>query len=153
MTAITVRVATIADVPAMSRVLIASITELCAADHGGDDARIAQWTANKTPSAVEAMIVAPDAAFYVAELEGEVAGVGNIRPDGVIGLNYVSPLFRFRGVSRALLSHLEAALRDRGAVDGRLESTRTAHRFYLAQGWEDLPGEDHTLQMRKTLSR
>ena len=37
------------DVLAMSRVLTASIIELCAADHGNDPAAIAAWTRNKTP--------------------------------------------------------------------------------------------------------
>ena len=50
-----IRPAREADVPEMSRVLIASITELCAADHGNRADRLASWTANKTPEGVRAL--------------------------------------------------------------------------------------------------
>ena len=53
---ITVRRATGADIPAMSRVLIASITELCAADHGNDPKKLAAWLRNKTPDGVREML-------------------------------------------------------------------------------------------------
>src|SRR5690606_26189715 len=57
---ITIRPATEADVPAMSRVLTASITELCGADHGNDPDRIARWTANKNVEGVRSMLANPN---------------------------------------------------------------------------------------------
>ena len=53
---ISVRLAVAADVPAMSRVMIASITELAVADHKNDPARIASWTANKTEAGIAKML-------------------------------------------------------------------------------------------------
>lgn len=131
---IRVRPAGPADAAAMSHVLIASITKLCGADHGGDPAAIAAWLANKTPAAVAAMLAAPAARFFVAEVERSVAAVGCILGEHEVGLNYVDPAHRFRGVSRALLAAMEAAL---GPGEAHLDSTVTAHRFYLAAGWED----------------
>lgn len=124
------------DVPAMSRLLIASITELCTLDHRNEPAAIAAWTANKTPEGVAAMLADPANQLFVAEA-GDLAAVGLIRDAQEIGLNYVDPAHRFQGVSRALLAAMEAAMHEAGTVEGRLKSTVTAHDFYLANGWTD----------------
>jgi len=132
-----VRRAELADVPAMSRVLVASITELCHADHRGDPAIIAGWTRNKTPDSVARWIANPDMLVLVATVDGEIAAVGCLTKPDEIGLNYVSPASRFRGVSKAMVVALEDAMRQRGTAVGRLTSTQTAHAFYLRMGWED----------------
>ena len=132
---ITVRPARAEDVPAMSRVLTASITELCFADHGGDPERIASWTANKTPEGVAEMLGQDGLAMFVAEWDGRVAAVGATTASGGIALNYVAPEGRFRGLSKALLAAMEADLAARGFSEGRLEATKTARDFYLSQGW------------------
>ena len=154
---ITVRKAEPADVPAMSRVLIASITDLCHADHRGDPAIIAGWTRNKTPDSVARWVANPDLLVLVAVLDGEIAAVGMLNGPDEIGLNYVAPDSRFRGVSKALVLALEAAMRDRGTTTGRLTSTQTAHAFYRAMGWQDSgpPETGHNVPgfpMRKVLS-
>lgn len=133
---ISVRPARAADVAVMSRVLIASITELCEADHGGDPGRIATWTANKTPEGVRAMLAHPELQMLVAERNGVVAAVGAVR-GSEIARNYVAPEHRFAGVSKALLAALEAALRESGVRRAELTSTRTARSFYRAAGWSD----------------
>jgi GNAT superfamily N-acetyltransferase len=121
----------------MSAVLTASIRELCGPDHRGDPEAIARWTANKTPEAVAAMLADEKLRFYVAEHDGTVAAVGCIIGRSEIGLNYVHPAHRFAGLSKTLLAAMEAAIRAAGADEARLVSTVTAHRFYLAAGWED----------------
>lgn len=133
---ISVRRATEADAPEMSRVLIASITELCSADHHDDPAAIAAWTANKSVEGVLAMLAAPDSEIYVADRQGTIVAVGAIHAD-MIELNYVDPQHRRRGVSRAVMLRLEGVLRDRGVAVARLKSTETAHDFYKALGWSD----------------
>ena len=75
--------------------------------------------------------------LFLAESDGRVLGVGAVADDEVT-LNYVDPVARFRGVSTALLARLEAELVVTGVTEARLESTRTAHRFYRARGWEDV---------------
>jgi len=132
-----VRLATPADVPEMSRVLIASITELCRIDHRGNPEAIATWTANKTQAGVQNMLEAPQTRLLVAERDGAVAAVGAVIGSEEIGLNYVDPAHRFQGVSRALLAGMEDLMRQAGTTEGRLKSTLTAHRFYRGAGWLD----------------
>jgi GNAT superfamily N-acetyltransferase len=153
---ILVRPAREADVPDMSAVMTASVTELCGADHHDDTANIAQWVSNRTPDGVARMMADPAQKFFVAEREGELAAVGAINAKGVVIFNYVSPRHRFCGISHAMISHLEQVLRDRGHADGRLVSTTTAHRFYLDRGWTDdgqpkIDGFSTSYPMRKRL--
>ena len=130
-----IRPARPADVPAMSRVLIASITELCAADHANDPAAIAAWTRNKTPEGVAAMQANADLLLFVAEVSGRIGAVGALTRSGEIALNYVAPDMRFRGLSKAILAHLENELLSLGFAEARLEATATAQRFYERAGW------------------
>lgn len=134
---IAIRKAEPADVPAMSRVMIASITELCHADHRGDAAIIARWTANKVPESVARWVAHPDLLMLAAVVDNEIAAVGSLNHPDEIGLNYVSPDFRARGVSRSMVEALEQAMREHGTAIGTLTSTQTAHAFYRALGWED----------------
>jgi len=134
---ITVRPAMPADAVAMSAVLTASIRELCSADHRNDPEILAGWLRNKTPDMVLRMLERPGAQVLVAERDGEIAAVGCLNGPDEIGLNYVSPAHRFHGVSKALLAALEDRIRASGAIPGKLTSTGTAHRFYLANGWQD----------------
>ncbi len=131
------RPARVEDVPAMSEVLTRSITELCGADHKNDPDVIASWTANKTPDGVAAMLADPSNTMLVAQSDGVVAAVGMVLGDDEIGLNYVHPDHRLKGVSTALLAAMEALMRARGVTTARVKSTVTAHDFYLARGWVD----------------
>lgn len=119
----------------MSRVLTASITELCAADHDHDPKKLGAWTRNKSPEGVTAMLANPEIVMFVAELDGAVAAVGAISRSGEVALNYVDPQTRFRGVSRAVLARLEAELVLLGFAEARLEATATALQFYQSAGW------------------
>lgn len=130
-----IRRAVPSDIPAMSAVLTASITELCAADHADDATAIAAWTRNKTEPGVAAMLANPDQQIYVAEREGQVVGVGAVTSGGAISLNYVAPSARFTGVSSAMLARLETAIAAMGHAEARLESTSTARTFYQSRGW------------------
>ena len=134
---ITVRPAIAADIAEMSRVLTASITDLCGADHQNDAARVARWTANKTEAGVAQMLANPDQTLFVAERDGALAAVGAVNRGGEVTLNYVDPGHRFMGVSGALLEAMEAELGSRGVAEAKLVSTGTAHRFYRAAGWTD----------------
>jgi GNAT superfamily N-acetyltransferase len=149
---ITIRPAVPDDAVAMSAVLIASITELCAADHRNDPQALSSWLANKTPEGVRAWFTDANTVL-VAESDGEIAACGAFNTDRKIILNYVSPRHRFKGVSKTLLGAMEAAL---GRGEATLDSTLTARRFYLGAGWEeDGPPEPYRhvagYPMRKTL--
>lgn len=131
---IAIRRAVVADAPAMSAILIASITELCVADHRNDPALLAGWLANKAPGSVAQWFTNPDSTLLVAEHDGVPAAVGGCLNDQRrISLNYVSPDHRFAGISKAMLAALETEL---GPGEATLDSTETARRFYESCGWE-----------------
>ena len=123
------------DAEAACAVLRASIIELCAADHNDDPVLLERWLANKQPEIVAGWIAKTDRSVLVAVNDDDaILAVGSVNDTGEITVNYVSPHARFRGVSRALLTALEARAAERGNTVCRLHSTETAHRFYLANG-------------------
>ena len=97
-----IRDATPEDAEAASVVVKRSITELCHADHKNDPAILARWLANKTPEHFRSWIDLQDNSLLVAVEQGQIVSVASVTHVGRIGLNYVSPEFRFRGVSRAI---------------------------------------------------
>jgi GNAT superfamily N-acetyltransferase len=125
-----------------------SILELCAADHGDDPEIVARWLANKTPENLRTWIARPDASLLVAVEDRAILAVGMVSDLGEILLNYVSPDARFRGVSRALLKALETRALERGAGSCTLESTETARRFYLSNGYVETGATTHKFGMR-----
>ena len=145
---ISIREAEEGDAEACSQVLCASIRELCVADHHRDADLVAQWTANKTPERIVRWVADPHVTLFLAEHDGAPAGVGGVSENGEILLNYVAPLCRFRGVSRAMLAHMEQTLRERGVRMARLTSTETAHRFYRSAGWTDVGDPEVVLGIR-----
>ena len=130
-----IRAAAASDAEAGSALLRRSITQLCHADHAGDPARIAAWTANKTAAMWLAWLDQPDIRFFVAVAAGRLTGVAMIRTDGHILLNYVLPEARFRGVSKALMARLEAEAVALGLECCTLETSETARRFYRDLGY------------------
>ena len=112
-----------------------SIAELCDADHNNDPAILAHWLGNKTPENVRSWMAQRDNTVLVALEDGQIIAVGSVTDKGQIGLNYVSPDARFRGVSRAMLRALEERAVQRGNSRCILTSTETARRFYLSAGY------------------
>jgi GNAT superfamily N-acetyltransferase len=125
------------DAVAACRVLRESIARLCVADHRNDPAILNAWLANKTPAIVAAWAVQKGNSLLLAVEGDAVLAVGSVTDAGEITLNYVAPAARFRGVSRALLSALEARAMARGNTRCTLISTETAHRFYQSAGYVD----------------
>jgi GNAT superfamily N-acetyltransferase len=130
-----IRDATPNDAIAGCEVLKRSISELCAADHKNDPAILARWLGNKTVENFAAWAEQPDNSLLVAVEDDQILAVGSVTDAGTIGLNYVSPDARFRGVSRALLQALERRAAERRNRQCTLISTETARRFYLSNGY------------------
>lgn len=114
-----------------------SIAELCVADHGNDKAMLGRWLANKTPETFAAWLKDTGNTVLVADRGSLIAAVGAVNNDGEITLNYVSPDFRFQGVSKMLLAGLEAVSLSQGNSGATLFSTKTAHAFYRGAGYRD----------------
>ena len=134
---VAIRDAAAADAVAACRVLKESISRLCVADHRNDPAILDAWLANKTPEIVAAWATQKGNSLLLAVEGDAVLAVGSVTDAGEITLNYVAPAARFRGVSRALLSALEARAVERGNKRCKLTSTETAHRFYQSAGYID----------------
>jgi GNAT superfamily N-acetyltransferase len=130
-----IRTATHLDAEEGSRVLRRSIEELCHQDHGGDPAIIAGCVGNKTAAMWRAWVDQEATELYVAAEAGRILGVGMMDAKGEIMLNYVSPDARLRGVSKALLGHMEGEARRVGVNECSLDSTKTARRFYQSAGY------------------
>jgi|SRR5947209_6563278 len=130
-----IRDATFDDAVEACIVLKRSIAELCHADHKSDPTILARWLGNKTVENFNLWIQQPDNSLLVAVEGDQILGVGSVTDSGTIGLNYVSPDARFRGVSRALLQSLEVRAAQRGNTQCNLISTETARRFYLSNGY------------------
>lgn len=130
-----IRDATPDDAIAGCEVLKRSIAELCTADHKSDPAILARWLGNKTTENFAAWAEQPDNSLLVAVEGGQILAVGSVTDAGTVGLNYVSPDARFRGVSRALLQALELRAAERGNTRCSLISTETARQFYLSNGY------------------
>ena len=126
------------DAPKMAEVLCGSIRELCVQDHGGDERRLQEWLANKTDDSVRLWLKNTANVLLVAELDGEIAAVGGMQRHGHVILNYVAPAFRFRGISKGMMVELERRALQLGIGALTLESTVTAHRFYVGLGYRDM---------------
>lgn len=131
------------DAVAACDVLRRSIVELCEADHRNDEARLADWLANKTPEIVAGWIAGSH--VFVAEEGGRIVGVAALTDSGHVTLNYVAPEARFRGVSKALIDAVEGKAAQLGLQACTLESTKTARRFYEALGYGERIGLPHGL--------
>lgn len=154
---LSVRAPTNQDSAPVAALLRRSITELCAADHNHDPARLEHWLNNKTPATFLSWLENPHLIPRIIELGDAVAGFGMANLGGEILLNYVSPDFRFQGISARTLADLEHELFQRGITDLSLSSTETAHEFYARRGWQDHGGPDVdngmiSYPMRKCLS-
>ena len=135
-----IRLARLDEAEAIANLVRGSISELCFDDHDGDDATIDRWLANKTKDNIAAWIAAPDLSLFVIGCSTGLAAAGCHRDDGVILMNYVSPFYRFQGLSERMIEFLEASLAARGHATARLVSTRTAIAFYENRGWRSYGG-------------
>lgn len=133
-----VRSARSEDAQAAIEVLRCSISELCFPDHGSDPEILSGWLANKTSADFEVWLESTQSVIVVAQDEtANMLGVGAANTSGEITLNYVHPDARFTGVSTAILAWLERWLLERDVSRVALQSTRTAHAFYLSRGYRD----------------
>src|SRR5438105_14597121 len=129
-----VRKANVDDAAEACTVLRRSITELCYEDHCNNEGFLEAWLSNKTVANVTRWILQED--VFVADGDGTIMGVAAMNRTGKITLNYVSPDFRFRGVSRALVHAMEANMRALSIPVSILESTISARGFYEKLGYQ-----------------
>jgi len=112
-----------------------SILELCKLDHGNDALTLEGWLCNKTPENMLVWITTPGTTCFLAEIDETLAGVGVVTDYGEVLLAYVTPEFRFRGVTSTLLDQMERHAKPQYADRMSLTTTDTARAFFLARGY------------------
>lgn len=131
------RTAKIEDAKPVVALLRRSIIELCVTDHKSDPEALESWLRNKTIESYHTWLANDHLMAFVVENDGAIAGFGMATTESEVLLNYVSPEFRFRGVSKLILAKIEQSLKDLGVEEAVLWSTETAHAFYRSRGWID----------------
>ena len=124
------------DAEAVCGVMHQSITELCLADHKGDQPVIDHWLQHKTVNEVQKWLLAPHAEAYVAVDQGEVVSIGIVTPASHILLCYVAPRVLYQGVGKKLLETMVVYIISQGTDKIYLESTATAKPFYERNGFK-----------------
>lgn len=119
-------------------VLRASIRQLCDADHADDPIILAGWLANKNAETVAIWLEDTALLTLIALIDGKICGVGQMRENGEITLNYVLPQFRFMGVCKSIMLALEERARYAGLSRCHLISTKTARSFYADRGYAEI---------------
>jgi GNAT superfamily N-acetyltransferase len=113
-----------------------------------------------TPEQIAAQLVAcaPFETLFLAEVDGHVAGMVGLRllptpcdpaPYAELTELFVEAAYRRHGVGRALVAHVEAQARERGAIELVLMTAwrnTNAHAFYHALGYRN-----YTIMMRREL--
>jgi GNAT superfamily N-acetyltransferase len=134
---VAVRRARVEDAGPACTVLRRSITECCAEDHAGNTVVLDAWLQNKTEDNVREWFASTRAYAVVAEMNGELVGAALLGGNGSVALCYLVPEARFLGAGKAMLRALEVEATRRGQTEVTLSSTRTAHAFYLRNGYQD----------------
>ena len=124
------------DIEEMVSVVRRSITELCVQEYRNDPAVLQRCLENKTPESFQRWITDGKHLVIVVVGGSRILGVGMISSDGEIQLNYVSPDFRFQGVSKELVKAMEQHAQSMGVCEVRLLSTQLVGRMYSAMGYD-----------------
>jgi putative acetyltransferase len=135
-----------ADARAFLEVHHRAVRELAAADYPLDV--IEAWAPLPiTPEHVDFVRSTADREYrMVAELDGEVVGIGCLVPkNNELRACYVAPWATRKGVGSAILREIERVARDQGVVTLRADSSLTAEPFYRVNGYEICESSDHVL--------
>ena len=96
------------------------------------------WVVPLTDEAIHALMQNPDGEIRViAELDGEVAGIGALVPArSELRACYVAPQAARRGCGSALVHEIERLAREHGVARLELAASLNAEAFYAAHGYE-----------------
>lgn len=132
-------------------VLRSSIIELCEKDHHSNMDQIKDWLANKTTDIWCNWVTSDKFSLFITELDEVIAGVSMISLNGVILLNYVSPDYRFKDVSKAMLNHMEEFAKNIGILVCTFQITYTYKDFYIFAGYQFKIKNEKELEIYKFL--
>ena len=131
-----IRKAQIGEDEAIHSAHMRSIREVCVHDHGEEE--IKGWGYRECGSRWTQAI--QNGLVWVVEHEEQIEGVGNIQIQGdsaYLHSLYLTPVVIGQGYGRALMQILLDVARMEGVQKIELESSLTAHQFYLKAGFVD----------------
>lgn len=132
----TIRKAKIGEDEAIHSAHMRSIREVCVHDHGEEEVK--GWGYRECGSRWTQAI--DEGLVWVVEHEDQIEGVGNIQIKGkraYIHSLYLTPIVLGQGYGRELMQILLDVARTEGVQKIELESSLTAHQFYLNLGFVD----------------
>jgi N-acetylglutamate synthase-like GNAT family acetyltransferase len=138
-----VRPARTSDAELAIQTVIASIRELCVADHHNDAATLERWLGNKTPASFETWINNPENFCVIGEVSGVLSAVGLLHDSGEIRLFYVAPDSQRKGLGIAIHIALEAHASLLNMERLHLCSTDAARSFYERVGYQASGAHKH----------
>lgn len=153
-TRLSIRLATAGDVPAMARVHVAAVAQLCRTHYRPEE--LARWT-NQGRDLYVGLV--RSATVVVAERGGDVVGFAAASlAAGFVRALYVAPGHAGGGVGRRLLARIERAARVYGVRRLVLDATLNATEFYARAGYRAVARRRSGLgltcvRMAKTLRR
>ncbi len=139
------------DAQQAAQVLQRSIREVCGPDYAQDPETLTQWCANKTELNLSQWITNPSNYLIVVQQcrSEQLVGVGLLdRVTAKIKLCYLSPEALHQGLGQRLLQRLEQEAQRLGMSQIQLESSLTAHAFYLRNGYQSDGEPDRQCQVR-----
>ena len=128
-----VKPAEIADADAAIDVIRRSIQQLCELDHQNNPATLSMWLGNKTADNMRRSIA--DHTVFVAVESERIAGVASVRADGHVPAELRGAGGEISRRQQAPMQAIEAWGASRGLEWLTLNSSATALRFYLSNGW------------------
>ena len=94
----------------------------------------------------------PEQIRLVAEIGGEIVGIGEIVPDlNELRACYVVPKVARKGVGSALVREIEQIARERGLPHLQLDASLTSEPFYLSLGYTLRERGEHVLSSGLTM--
>lgn len=132
----TIRKAQIGEDEAIHSAHMRSIREVCVHDHGEDE--IKGWGYRECGSRWTHAI--QNGLVWVVEHEGQIEGVACLKFGDVkayVLSLYLTPVVLGQGYGRKLMTLMLDISRERGVTQVELESSLTAHQFYLRTGFID----------------
>jgi putative acetyltransferase len=130
-----------ADVPAVAALFTGTVHSVNTADYTPEQAKA--WAPRPPDVAAWERSLAGRTAFVV-EVDGEVAGFGDLGDGGYLDRLYVHRDHQRRGVATALAEALEAEAAHRGAAEVTADASITALPFFVRRGYE-VVGEQERL--------
>lgn len=106
-----------------------------------------------TESAVARFIENPDREIrLVAEVSGEIVGVGALVLMSELRACYVDPRWVRRGVGSAIVGEIECIAREFGAIHLEFDGSVNAEAFYLSLGYSVTARGQHTLRSGQAMA-